>query len=43
MKKFIHVLIVFAVTIVCLSSCNEQEVKPKANGTGASVSDPTGH
>lgn len=42
MKKLIYIVIFSLVTAMTVSSCTEQEVKPKEGGTGGTFPDPKG-
>lgn len=42
MRKLIYIAILSIVTAMSMSSCTEQEVKPREGGTGGSGIDPKG-
>ena len=42
MKKLLYVFVLLAVTTLSVSSCTEQEVKPKEGGTSGNPIDPKG-
>jgi hypothetical protein len=42
MKKFIYVAILLVVSAMSVTSCTEQEVKPRDGGSGGSATDPKG-
>ncbi len=42
MKKTLYIILLFIVTSLAISSCTEQEIKPKTIVTGGGALDPKG-
>jgi hypothetical protein len=42
MKKIIYIGILALITTIGMTSCTEQDVKPRDGGAGADVKDPKG-